>query len=198
MRWQPSLGAQVELDRYRRTAAQRSERPLQATLRQDRGVNPVGDLPQLVRNARQPLGNARERALELVELRGLRRLRRAQLQPARDEPLLDAVVQIALDPPPRLIRGGDDPRPRGHQLGVALRVRDRRGDELREARETRFGVPRERLVGLLRVDEQNAPQPPLDNDRAADRGADPELFSNERGDVPENAVVVVYPDGSAR
>jgi hypothetical protein len=53
-------------------------------------------------------------------------------------------------------------------------------------------------VGLPRVGEQSAPQPPLDDDRAADRGADPELFSNERGDAPGNALVVVYPDGSAR
>src|SRR4051794_14862084 len=103
MRWQPSFGAQVELDRDSRTAAQRSERRPQAPLRQDRGVNPVGDLPQLVKRARQPRGNARQRALELIELRWHYRLRRAQLQAERDEPLLDAVVQIALDPPPRLV-----------------------------------------------------------------------------------------------
>src|SRR5205823_11870237 len=77
-----------------------------------------------------------------------------------------------------------------------LSVRDGRGDELREARETRFGIPGERL-GLLRVEEQDAPQPPLDHDRAGHRGADPELVANERGDAPGNAVVVVYPDGSA-
>ena len=58
--------------------------------------------------------------------------------------------------------------------------------------------PGKRLVDLLRVDEQSAPQAALDDDRAADRGADPELVSNERGDAPGNAVVVVYPDGSAR
>ena len=120
-------------------------------------MNAAGDLPQLVEHARQLLDDARQRALELAELRGHPCLRRAQLQPERDEPLLGAVVQIALDPPPRLIGGGDDPRPRGHQLGAGLGVRDGRGDELREARETRFGVPGERLVALLRVDEQSAP-----------------------------------------
>ena len=106
-------------------------------------------------------------------------------------------MQITLDPPPGLIGGGDDPRAGGGQGGAALGVRDRRGDELGEARETRFGVPGERLAGLLRVEEQNAPQPPLDDDRAGDRGADPELVPDERGDAPGNAVIVVYPDGPA-
>jgi hypothetical protein len=40
-------------------------------------VNAVGDLPQLVEHSRQLLGNARQRALELAELRGHRRNRRA-------------------------------------------------------------------------------------------------------------------------
>jgi hypothetical protein len=31
----------------------------------------------------------------------------------RDEPLLYSIVQIPLDLPPRLVRGRDDPRPRG-------------------------------------------------------------------------------------
>jgi len=39
--------------------------------------------------------------------------------------LLDAVVQVALDPSARLVRGGHDPRPRGGQRGLRLGVGDR-------------------------------------------------------------------------
>jgi hypothetical protein len=48
------------------------------------------------------------------------------------------------------------------------------------------------------MEEQNAPQSPLDDDRAGDRGTDPELVSDERGDVPGNAVVIGYSDGPTR
>jgi hypothetical protein len=105
---QPALDVDIELDRYRRTAAQRPERRDQAPLRQDRGVNAVGDLSQLFEDAGQLLGHMRQLAFELPELRRHRPLQRTQLEPERDEPLLGAVVQITLDPPPRLIGGGDD------------------------------------------------------------------------------------------
>ena len=38
------------------------------------------------------------------------------------EPLLSAVVQVAFDPLPGLVGGGDDPRPRRDQLAVQLGV----------------------------------------------------------------------------
>src|SRR5439155_12152272 len=57
--WQPALGVQVELDRYRRAAAQRSQRRFQAPFGEDRGVEPVGDLSQFAENARQPFGRVR-------------------------------------------------------------------------------------------------------------------------------------------
>jgi len=62
--------------------------------------------------------------------------------------LLDAVVQITLDPPPGVIRRGDDPRPGGHQLGATLRVGDRRRDQLGERDQARLGVRRQRLLML--------------------------------------------------
>ncbi len=49
-------------------------------------------------------------------------------------------MQIALDPPSRLVGGGDDPRARGDQIGAALRVGDRGRHELRELRETILDV----------------------------------------------------------
>src|SRR5262249_36515056 len=41
----------------------------------------------------------------------------AEREPDRDEPLLGAIVEVALDPPPFRVRGGADPRPRGLDLG---------------------------------------------------------------------------------
>ena len=75
----------------------------------------------------------------LAELRRRRRLRSAYLERKREELLLSAVVQIALDPPPGRIGGGDDPRARGFELAAALGVRDRCAQELRELREPGLG-----------------------------------------------------------
>ena len=76
------------------------------------------ELAQLVDRDRD-LG---ERAVERVA--GALRRGRAELvlcvtqrQPDRDEPLLGAVVEVALDPPALLVAGRDDPRPRGLDLG---------------------------------------------------------------------------------
>jgi hypothetical protein len=78
---QPLLDVHVQLDWNRRTAAQRAERRLQASFGQDRGVNSVGDLPQLVERARQPVGNAGHDVFELTELKRRPHLCRTQLQP---------------------------------------------------------------------------------------------------------------------
>jgi hypothetical protein len=66
-------------------------------------MNPPRNLLQFFQHRGQTVGNVRQLALELAELRRHRHLHRAQLQPERDEPLLGAVVQIALDPPTGLI-----------------------------------------------------------------------------------------------
>ena len=148
----------------------------------------------MLRHAGEPVGDLRQLAAQLAELGRYRRLHHPQVQAQRHQLLLDAFVQITLDPPPRLIGGGDDPRPGDGQGGQALHVRDRRGHELGEAGETRLGVPGERRAPRLRMEKHNAPQPPLDQDRAGDRGANPELVPDERRDEPGNALIVVYPD----
>jgi hypothetical protein len=84
-------------------------------------------LPQVIVHARQPVGNLRQLVLEQRELE-------------RDEPLLGTVVQVALDPPAGLVRGGDEARPGGGELREILRVRDRRRYKVRERGETRLGV----------------------------------------------------------
>jgi hypothetical protein len=47
---------------------------------------------------------------ELGERGRHRRAGHAKLQHERDQPLLSAIVQVPLDPPTRLVGGGDDPR----------------------------------------------------------------------------------------
>ena len=60
------------------------------------------------------------------------RLEHPQVQRERDELLLGAVVEVALDPPARVVGGLDDPQPRhpqllhaGAQLGLQALVVDR-------------------------------------------------------------------------
>ena len=67
-------------------------------------------------------------------------LRAAQLECHRHEPLLDAVVEVALEAPARFVRRGDQPRARGHQLGSGLGVRDRGVEQLGESGHPLFGV----------------------------------------------------------
>ena len=74
-----------------------------------------------------------------------RRARQPQVQRERDEPLLGAVVEVALEPAPLVVAGLDDARARGAQLlepGAQLglqplvleRERGRRADRARPAR----------------------------------------------------------------
>jgi hypothetical protein len=58
--------------------------------------------------------------LEFGKLRRDRGLRAAQLEGERHEPLLGAVVEIALDPAPGVVGGGHDARPRRGHLRLGL------------------------------------------------------------------------------
>jgi hypothetical protein len=81
--------------------------------------------------------------------------------------LLCAVVQVALDPPPGLVGGGHDTRPRSGELGTALGVRDDQSDELGEVRHALFAVRRQRLADARR--DQRSPWAVVDDDRARHR-----------------------------
>jgi hypothetical protein len=113
-----------------------------------------------------------------------------------DQPLLRTVVQIADHAPALVVGHRHDSRPRRRRLRPRFGVRDRSGDQFGEVLQARLGVRRERF-GLLRVDRKGAPQAPLDNDRAADGGTDPELVPDEGGDRPGDAVPVVDPRWAA-
>ena len=57
-----------------------------------------------------------------------------------DEPLLRAVMDVALQASPGLVGGGHDPGPGGCELGLVLGVGDRGGGELGELREALLGA----------------------------------------------------------
>ena len=67
-----------------------------------------------------------------------KRLGGSELETDRDQPLLSAVVEVALDAAPRLVGRSDHARARGGQLGAALRVCDRGRHELGELRQARL------------------------------------------------------------
>ncbi len=81
-------------------------------------MDAAGERPQLVHGRVEPVGAAREqrRAL-LVDGAVEAFLEQTQQQPRDDEPLLRAVVQVAFEAAPFGVGRGDDPHPRGPDLG---------------------------------------------------------------------------------
>ena len=64
----------------------------------------------------------------------------AQLERDRDEALLRAVVQVALEPAPLLVAGLDEPRARRDEVGARLRARDGERGQLAERAEAVLAV----------------------------------------------------------
>ena len=137
-RRQPLVESHVDVDRDVGTTRECSECRPEPGLGEDRGVDAARDLAQLVGDVLQAFRELCGDARQLVR-RSPRH--RACAEAERDQPLLDSVVQIALDPAARLVGGGHDPSARRGELGRALRVGDRRRDELAELLEPLF-VPR--------------------------------------------------------
>ena len=154
-------------------------------------MDAMGDFPQVVDHAHELRGDAGDLGTELGPS-GIWLRRRAQPERQRHEPLLCAVVQVALDPPADLIRGGDDPRTRGDQLGPALRVRHRGRDQLGELRHPLLGVGRQRRLPGPHGD--HPPQLAVDVYRQGDRGQYPLTKTHLRA---WNVAVVIDPGGPA-
>ena len=91
-------------------------------------------LGEILLGGGQRLPRGRRVALEL-------RADHAQAERDRDEPLLSAVVQVALEPPALGVADLDDARPRGGELlvgvGVGQRLRDEIGEVAQPLLETR-------------------------------------------------------------
>ena len=119
------------------------------------------ELPQLGQRDRELLADLVDGAGQPAVTQP--RLEHPQVQRERDELLLRAVVQVALDPPPRVVRRLDDPQPRDPQLlhpraqlGLQALVVDRergggggRGDELRRRVELRVVDDRRHAHALV-------------------------------------------------
>ncbi len=66
----------------------------------------------------------------------LRLRKHPSLESEHHNALLRPVVEVALDPPTRLVGGSDDPHARGFQLRPRLHIRNRACDQRGEVRET--------------------------------------------------------------
>ena len=131
------------LDVQRRPRHQRLDRGADAALGQERGMDAARELAQLRERDRELLADLVDGAREPAVRQP--RLEHPQVEREADELLLGAVVQVALDPPARVVGGLDDPQPRDPQLlhpraqlGLQALVVDRQrggrgggGDELR-------------------------------------------------------------------
>ena len=130
----------------------------EAAVGEDRGVDAARQLAQLVERAR-------ELGLGLLEQPGNRvgaPLERAlgepQLQGERDEALLRAVVQVALEAAALGVAGAHDARARGRQLVVRVGVGERLRDEVGEVAQALLGSLGQRAL-VDRGGDERAPEP---------------------------------------
>ena len=103
----------------------------------------------------------------------------AQVQRDRDEALLRAVVEVALQPPALGVARLDDAGARGGQLLVGVRVGQRLRDELGEVAQPLLVVVGQR-VGRAGPRGQRAPQAAADAHRRRDRAAVPDALELRR------------------
>ncbi len=106
-----------ELDRQRRPRREPLERSAQAAVAEHRRVDAAGELAQLLRAPRRaPRSHSSSSSSAAAGSDVDLRLREPERERERDQPLLRAVVQVALEAPPLLVAGRDDAGARGPQL----------------------------------------------------------------------------------
>jgi hypothetical protein len=115
----PGSGAQVqlELDRDGGATGPRLEGWAESGLGQDGRVDAAGDFPQLIQSGTETVGQERQLPLDVARGPGCHRRDGAGFQRERDDALLNTVVQVTLEPPPGLVRRGDDAGPGRGELG---------------------------------------------------------------------------------
>ena len=148
----------VDGDRQRRALGQRLHGGSKAVVCQDRRVDAAGELAQLVDGGTRVLDALVEQRLEirrdiraaLGELQGHHRM---------DQALLRAVMEVTHHAPALLIARLHDAGAGREQLVAGRRVRDRRGDQLREARQPDLRARRQRLRLIGPGDERSHTRP---------------------------------------
>jgi len=108
---QPPWHVDLQLDRETGPACQRAERRFKPSLLQDRGVQALRDLSQLLDHLGQPLRRVRPVLYQRLLLLRDQGLGGPEFECDRYQPLLRPVVKVALDATASLVGGGDDPRP---------------------------------------------------------------------------------------
>ena len=124
-RRQPLVRNVPDLDRQRRASRECPERRPEPLLGQHRRVDPLRQLAQLLERGSQLGIRLGQQLAGAVRLRAELISDELQREAEAEQPLLGAVVQIALEPAPLLVAGRDDPRARGtqlHQLRAQLRL----------------------------------------------------------------------------
>ena len=130
-------------------------------------MDAAGELAQLPERALQLHAHVREQAPGALRVALDARLDAAQVERERHQPLLRAVVQVALEPAAFRVLDLDDAGGGGRQLLARVGVGEGVGDQLGEARDALLGVGRER-VRLPAGRDQGAPEPAGDGDRDRD------------------------------
>ena len=115
-----ALVEKLEVDRERRPRDERLDRGGQAAVGEHRGVDAARQLPQLLERLRELVGGLAEQPFGRLGLVVHTRLREAQHQGERDEALLRAVVEVALEPAALDVARLDDAGARAAQLVLVL------------------------------------------------------------------------------
>ena len=124
-----AVGRRGDVDRDRGAAREVGERGGQALV-QPRRADAGGDRAQVGDRGRDLVDGGVERRDEHLRLARERALQAPQHDAERDQPLLRAVVQVALEPAPLLVAGLGDPRARGLHLGQLQPQLDAQAGEL--------------------------------------------------------------------
>ena len=162
-----AVAARLQLDRHRRAAREVLERGREALV-EPRRAHAGGDRPQVGDRRRDLVDGGVERGREDLRLAGQRALQPPQHDAERDEPLLRAVVQVALEPAALGVAGLRDPRARRLDLGELQPQLDPQAAELdRDRRGVEHRVQQVRPLRERRVVEQHADLAAVAADRRA-------------------------------
>ena len=131
-----------DLDGKRQPILERGQRPAQPVLGERARMQPAGQLAQLLEPGVELTGGILQQlgrpGRVLVELG----LGDAQQQRRCDEPLLGAVVEVALQSATLFVAGSNDAGARRLEILAGLRARDRERDEVAERGEAELGIRR--------------------------------------------------------